>query len=107
MPFVARTIDDTEDIYLVYLSLATWAKKLTTAFKFEDLLSNEFMLGQQLLDKEKTLAQYLSQRNAIKDALKVLTQLETAEVNARDALRSERCTILKGFSDTAINLIEL
>jgi hypothetical protein len=103
---VMRSIDDTEDVYPVYFTPASWAKKLSTAFKPQDLLSDASIIREQILDKEKERAGLLLRQNALKAGQQDVAALEDAEAQARASYSSARDKMLKGYSDTAITIIQ-
>lgn len=104
---VMRSIDDSEDIYPVYFTPATWASKLSTAFKPEDLLSSETVVRDQMFSKEKERSQLLTKRNQVKASQQDVKPLEDAEIAARNTYLESRDKMIAGYSDTAVQLIKM
>ncbi|KAF2836936.1 hypothetical protein M501DRAFT_209220 [Patellaria atrata CBS 101060] len=104
---IMRSIDDSHDVYPVYFTPATWASKLSTAFKPEDLLSSATVVRDQLIEKEKQRALLIMKRNNAKGSQKNIAALEDAETAARTKYFDTRDVMLTGYSDTAVNLIKM
>lgn len=104
---VMRSIDDTEDIYPVVFSPATWAKSLSTAFKPEDLLASEPLIREELMEKQKERALLIERLNNFKAAEQDVEALERKVDEARSSFLQARDTMLEGYSDAAINAIEM
>ena len=104
---VWRSIDDTEDIYPVVLTPSNWARNLSTNFKPEDLLSSETMVRQQLLTAEKERASLILQKNALLAGQQDVARAEADVKIARDELALANSELVTGYSDTAINCIQL
>ncbi|MCJ1364940.1 hypothetical protein MMC16_004057 [Acarospora aff. strigata] len=79
-----RSIDETQNVYPIYLQPSNWAKHLSTNFKPQDLLSSE----------------------SVSNAQNILA-LEKAELEARNAFVSAQKTMTQGYSDAAIQIIEI
>lgn len=104
---VSRSIDDTEDIYPVVLTPSNWARNLSTNFKPEDLLSSETMVREQILTAEKERASLILQRNALLAGQQDVAKAEADVKTARDDLAQANSGLVTGYSDTAINCIQL
>lgn len=104
---VSRSIDDTEDIYPVVLTPSNWARNLSTNFKPEDLLSSETVVRDQLLTAEKERASLILQRNALLGGQQDVATAEAHLTTARNTLASANIDLVTGYSDTAINAIQL
>ncbi|KAF3913691.1 hypothetical protein AA313_de0202156 [Arthrobotrys entomopaga] len=104
---VARSIDDTEDIYPVVFTPANWAKYLSTNFKPEDLLSDIGILRNSLYDAEKNRATLLSRKNTLLAGKQDISKLQNAEEVARRALYQAQHDMVKDYGDTASKIIQL
>ncbi|KAK4448740.1 hypothetical protein QBC34DRAFT_406655 [Podospora aff. communis PSN243] len=104
---VLRSIDDTQDVFPVYFSPATWASKLSTAFRPEDLLSDERTVHAQILEKQKERANLLLQMSRLTVTDTEIEKLSTAEREAKRLYIDARDGLLTRYSDTAISAIKL
>ncbi|KAL8796485.1 MAG: hypothetical protein Q9195_001159 [Heterodermia aff. obscurata] len=104
---VSRSIDDTEDIYPVVLTPSNWARNLSTNFKPEDLLSSETMVREQILTAEKERASLILQKNALMAGQQDVAAAEAAVNTAQSELAQANSDLVTGYSDTAINCIQL
>ncbi|KAK5652704.1 hypothetical protein OQA88_10298 [Cercophora sp. LCS_1] len=102
-----RSIDDSEDTYPVQFTPSSWAKSLSTAFKPKDLLYSEDVLREDLLSKQKERAALLLKLGYLKAAQEDVKELERKEAEARDAFFKTRNEMLEGYSDAAIDTIQL
>lgn len=104
---VLRSIDDTQDVYPVYFTPATWACKLSTAFRPEDLLSDEATARSQLLEKQRERSSLLLQISRLTVTDKEITTLSDAETTARNEFFDARDKLLTRYSDTVISAIKM
>ncbi|KAF2855381.1 hypothetical protein T440DRAFT_504053 [Plenodomus tracheiphilus IPT5] len=102
-----RSIDDTQDVWPVYMQPSNWATYLSTKFKPQDLLCDEGVLRARLFDKEKEKALLLQKRNALKSNTAEIDRLQKEELEARKVFTNAQTALTKGYSDTAINIISM
>ena len=104
---VMRSIDDTQDVYPVYLQPSNWATYLSTKFKPEDLLSSESVVREQLFDKEKQRSMLILKLSGLKNNQEDVKALEKEEITAKAAYSRAQREMTAGFSDTSLQLIEM
>lgn len=104
---IMRSIDDTQDIFPVYLQPSNWAVHLSTNFQPEDLLSNENVVRDRLFDMEKQRSLLMMKLSAFKGGQQDIKALEENEADARVAYINAQREMVAGYGDTAIQLIEM
>ncbi|KAK4096992.1 hypothetical protein N658DRAFT_510776 [Parathielavia hyrcaniae] len=104
---VARSIDDTQDIYPVVMTPANWARHLSTNFTHEDLLDEPSIVRQKLYDAEKNRAALINRRNAVSTGKQDIPAVEEAERTALKELAEAQKSMTVGFADTTMRLVKL
>ena len=80
---------------------------MSTAFKPENLLCNEAITRENLYKAEKDRSLLILQRNALRGGVQDVKKLEDAEATARREYSQKFTEMTTGYSDTAINVIQL
>ncbi|KAF2821590.1 hypothetical protein CC86DRAFT_373444 [Ophiobolus disseminans] len=102
-----RSIDDTQDVWPVYMTPSNWATYLSTKFKPQDLLCDEGVLRERLFDKEKQKALLLQKRNALKSNTTEVDRLQKEELEARKVFTNAQTALTKGYGSAAIAVITM
>ncbi|OQE40114.1 hypothetical protein PENCOP_c006G08050 [Penicillium coprophilum] len=107
---VMRSLDDTEDIYPVYFSPASWAQYLSTSFQPEDLLTSPENTREKLITKEAERERMIRRRNALQDCPSEsnLAKLEKAQQEAKKAYDGAFSDLQDTYTSnvmTALNII--
>ncbi|KAF8208051.1 hypothetical protein K438DRAFT_1961562 [Mycena galopus ATCC 62051] len=107
---VMRSIDQTQDIYPVQFSPATWANYLTTDFEPIDLLMDPGLQRKHLFDLQDQRRSLLDQKallESVQPGNDQLKTLEEAMTKARSEYTRAQNEMAVGYTDTTLSLIKM
>ncbi|KIO32805.1 hypothetical protein M407DRAFT_4299 [Tulasnella calospora MUT 4182] len=102
-----RSVDDTEDIYPVQLSPASWGNYLTTDFEPVDLLMDQDAIIDYVINAQNQRNELVRRLSILQSGKQDAKTLEKEVGVARDRLTKAKEEMLKGLTENAATFVNL